>query len=301
MEDIAELRTWLTDELGPAALDVWGWLSQLPSEARVLGSGPRPGCLHVASLLAGGYSGRGHTSIVGLDDSRFPGAGSQDPLLLDWERARIHDELPTAAAQLEERVRDFQGLLARLRGKLTLSFPSHDLTDDRGKFPGSLLLTAYRLVSGTPDGSQEDFLEWLGSPVSFAPTDETFCLDMKDWWLRQLCGGEPIQDDRQLVLENFPHLAIGTQAREHRDSDAFTPYDGCVTQAGVDLDPTKAGGPVMSSYRFEMIGQCPLKYFFRDRQCLEVRSGRPVPAGKGGAASGVYGHGRSLLEKDRQR
>ncbi|MFV1967417.1 MAG: PD-(D/E)XK nuclease family protein [Pirellulaceae bacterium] len=261
--DITELRSWLGVDTDPAALDVWAWFSQLPSEARVLGSGPRPGCLHVASLLSGGHSGRDHTYIIGLDDGRFPGAGSQDPLLLDWERTRISDKLPTAVSQLEERVRDFHRLLARLRGKLTLSFASHDLTDDRSKFPGSLLLTAYRIISSTPEGSQEEFLKWLGSPVSFAPTDDTFCLDMKEWWLRQLCAGEPIQDDRQLVLRSFPHLARGDAVLERRASSDFTPYDGCVEQAGSDLDPTKADGPVMSSGRFEMIGQCPLKFFFR--------------------------------------
>ena len=247
VEDMTDLRRWLGDEVDFAGIDIWAWLSQLPAEARVLGSGPQPGRLHVAGLLSGGHSGRSHTYIVGLDDSRFPGAGSQDPLLLDGERTKISDALPTAASQLEERLADFHRLLARLRGRLTLSFASHDLADDRDKFPSPQLLAAFRVVAGNREGSQEDFLKWLGRPVSFAPTDDAFCLDMKDWWLRQLCTGEPVREADRLVLQSFPHLARGNEALGRRGSNEFTPYDGRVEQAGLDLDPTGPNGPVMSS------------------------------------------------------
>ena len=98
VEDITDLQRWV-DEDDTAGLDAWEWLSNLPAQARVLGSGPRPGKLHVASLASGGHCGRPHTYIVGLDDGRFPGAGSQDPLLLDEERQRISEKLPTVAAE----------------------------------------------------------------------------------------------------------------------------------------------------------------------------------------------------------
>ena len=108
------------------------------------------------SSWPGGHSGRPYTFIVGLDDSRFPGAGSQDPLLLDGERHSISESLPTAASELEEKIDDFYRLLARLRGKVVLSFPGRDVSDDREKFPSPLLLAAYRVVSGNREGTQED-------------------------------------------------------------------------------------------------------------------------------------------------
>lgn len=262
IEDITELRSWLDDASDPAAIDVWSWLSDLPREARVLGSGPRPGCLHVAGVSNGGYTGRGHTFLVGLDDGRLPGGGSQDPLLLDWEREKICPELPTAAGQLAERLSDFYHLVARLRGKVTLSFSSRNLADDKEKFPSSLLLSAWRIVAGDREGSQEDFLKWLASPVSFAPANGQYALDLKDWWLQQLCVGEPVQEAEQLVLASYPHLAQGRDATEHRSSAEFTVFDGRVEQAGADLDPTRDKGPIMSSGRLEMIGQCPLRFFF---------------------------------------
>jgi len=241
-------------------LEVWEWLAALPREARVLGSGPQPGRLHVASVGFGGHSGRPFTYIVGLDDTRFPGTGSQDPLLLDAERRRISKELPTAADDLEEKIDGFCRLLARLRGKVVLSFSGHDLVDNRQKFPSPLLLTAYRIVSGNHEGTQEDFLAWLGPPASFAPSEDE---SSSDWWLHQLCGGPPIHDAERLVLKNFPHLAAGKETTAQRSSRKFTPYDGRVELAGIDLDPCASDGPVMSSGRFEMIGRCPLQFFFR--------------------------------------
>ena len=71
---------WLARCEGTSGVDIWQWLQMLASQTPVLGSGPRPGRLHVAGLLAGGHSGRGHTFILGnaspmIDEvvvSRFP-------------------------------------------------------------------------------------------------------------------------------------------------------------------------------------------------------------------------------------
>jgi ATP-dependent helicase/nuclease subunit B len=270
VEEITDLRSWLDDSADPAAIDVWTWLTDLPREARVLGSGPRPGCLHVAGIPGGGHSARSHTFLVGLDDGRFPGGGSQDPLLLDWERERISKELPTAAGQLAERLSDFHHLVARLRGTVTFSFSSRDLADDRDKFPSSVLLSAWRIVSGNREGSQEEFLKWFANPVSFAPADAEHALDLKDWWLQQLCVGEPVREAEQVVLTSYPHLARGREAQRHRSSADFTVFDGQVAQAAKDVDPTGDNGPVMSSGRLEMLGICPLRFFFRHGLGIEL-------------------------------
>ncbi len=46
-----------------AELDVWQWLEELPVESHILASGPKPGCIHVASLDHGGHSGRRHLFV----------------------------------------------------------------------------------------------------------------------------------------------------------------------------------------------------------------------------------------------
>ncbi|MHC4506398.1 MAG: PD-(D/E)XK nuclease family protein, partial [Planctomycetota bacterium] len=232
-------------------------------EARIEGSGPRPGCLHVAHALSGGHSGRPHTFVVGLDDARFPGAGLQDPLLLDGERRRLSRDLPTASARLGESTAEFARMLARLRGNVTLSFPCRDLVDDRETFASPVVTAAYRILSGDRRGDQAELDGWLGAPASFAPDGPERALDESEWWLWRLCGPESTADPAALVEKRFGHLARGRKALERRRALEFTVYDGHVPDAGSWLDPTSARGRVMSATSLETLARCPRAYFFR--------------------------------------
>lgn len=262
VEEIEQMRRWVSQAEGDLSHDFWAWLAALADQVRIGGSGPRPGCLHVAHALSGGHSGRPVTFIVGLDDSRFPGAGLQDPLLLDQERRTLSPQLPTAADELKGKLQRFARLLARLRGHVTLSYCSHDLADDREMFPSPVILAAYRILSGKHDGDQSDLLQWLPPPASFAPQVHQRCLDEADWWLWRLCGSEPVAGILELATQHFPHLGRGRRADAHRAAEKFSNFDGAVAEAGADYDPTKPDGPVLSASSLEMIGRCPLAYFF---------------------------------------
>ncbi len=263
LAEMRDLQYWIGLADGPVSLDVREWLTALPAEVQVLGSGPRPGRMHVAHVATGGHSGRAHTFIIGLDDGRFPGSGLQDPLLLDRERGQLSRYLPTAARRVGETRHAFARLLGRLRGRLTLSFPCLDLHDGRELFPSSILLAAYRILSGNLEADQSAMLSALEPPASFAPDREERCLDESEWWMWRLCDGQAGDKAMEIVLRRYPHLARGREAAAHRASHAFTVFDGRVPQAGQDLDPTRADGPVLSGSRLEMLGRCPRAFFFR--------------------------------------
>ena len=245
--------------------NIWDWLADLPERVHLLGSGPRPGRIHVAPALSGGHSGRERTFILGLDDGRFPGAGLQDPILLDIERGRLSDRLNTAAGDLSRKKDQLGLLLARLRGRVTLSYSCRNLVRDAEMFPGGVVLSAFRLVSGIRDGDQTQLDIWLGPPQTFAPAPGARCLDRSEYWLRLLCGPGRPQNREELVATLFPHLGRGAKAVEERDGTLFGPYDGLVDRAGLEpgLNPFRAEGPVMSAQRLEQLGRCPRGYFFR--------------------------------------
>ncbi len=263
LEEIQGLEGWLAEDGDDVALDVWHWFADLPGQLRVLGSGPRAGALHVDHVRSGGHSGRPHTFIVGLDDSRFPGAGIQDPLLLDSERRNLSSALPTAASRLEQTIEDFARLLARLRGQLTLSYCCHNVVDDREMFPSPLLLAAFRVLSGRPEADQSDLLAAVDAPVSFAPATPDGCLTLNEWWLWRLCGPETVEGAGDLIQQRFPHLAQGSLACVQRQSDEFTVYDGCVPAAASRLDPTADEGRVVSASALQTLGKCPLQFFYQ--------------------------------------
>lgn len=262
-EDIAGLLQRLAVGDVTTSIDVGEWLRALPHEARVLGSGPRPGALHVSALHSGGHSGRPFTYVVGLDDGRFPGAGLQDPLLLDTERQKLSDRLGTSAKRVQDNLRRMSQLLARLRGEVTLSYSCWNLLEDRDQFPSSAVLGAFRILSGNRAGDQSDLLGWLPPSASFAPDAADKCLDEAEWWLWRLCGPEVVDQAEELVARRFPHLGRGREAGRQRFGAEITAYDGFVPDAGADHDPTSANGPVMTSGKLETLGRCPLAYFFR--------------------------------------
>jgi hypothetical protein len=261
MEEIDDVMSCWGDE--EYAFDAGDWLAALLGEAHIGGSGPMPGCLHVAELSSGGHSGRPHTFIVGLDDRRFPGPGLEDPVLLDRERRRLSQSLPTAAASLRERLDALNLLLARLRGTVTLSYCCQDLADGSEMFPSPVVLSAFRILSGQPEGDHADLLRWLPPAASFAPDKSEKALADSEWWLWRLCGSGPIADAQALVAECYPSLGRGYRALAQRASDRFTVYDGSLAPPPADLDPTADNGPIMSVRRFETLGRCPLAYFFQ--------------------------------------
>ncbi|MBY0524624.1 MAG: PD-(D/E)XK nuclease family protein [Gemmataceae bacterium] len=261
--EVRDMARWLGADKEPTTIDVRAWLAELPGACRVLGQGPRPGCLHVAHVLTGGHSGRPHLAVVGLDDTRFPGAGLPDPLLLDGERRRLSLELPTAVGQLRRKLDTFARLLSRHHASVTLSYSGAGLRDDRELFPSPVVMGTYRLLSGHAAGDQADLVTWLGTPASFAPSRPEGCLDESEWWLWRLCGTEEVIGATELIAACFSHLGRGFEAARQRVDSAFTAFDGLVPEAGRANDPLAADGPVMSSHRLETLGRCPRAYFFR--------------------------------------
>ena len=262
-EELDEMAHWLGRAGVGAAADIRGWLAALPAETRIGGSGPRPGCLHVDHLRSGGHSGRPQTFIVGLDDGRFPGAGLQDPLLLDVERARLDATMPTAAGNLEQAVQGFKRLLGRLRGSATLCWPSRDVVDDGERFPSQVVLDAFRLAHAAPEADQRDLARAAGTPASFAPADPARALDPAEWRLWRFTGETVVVNADEMLERDAPHLVRGLAAAAQRASAAFTAWDGRVPLAGADLDPTAPTGKVLSSNGLETAGACPRKFFYR--------------------------------------
>lgn len=258
LDKISELETCLC-EVGSTGFDIEAWLANLPASVRVGGQGPMPGCIHVSNIKRGGHSGRPNTFIVGMDDTRFPGAGLQDPLLLDAERVAMSPDLTTAGRRIDMKAQGFTSLTARLRGRVTLSYCCRSLTDDREMFPSRALVSACRGVGGEPVTR----IKFSDPPASFSPGKEGRCIDMTEWWLWRMCAGNPVENPKQMIGENFANLSRGLAATDARASDEFTEYDGFVPEAGLANDCTAPDGPAISPSRLETFARCPMEYFFK--------------------------------------
>lgn len=260
LTDIRAMQQWLPQLGEPTKAQMTAHLETLAERKRILGSGPRPGKLHVAHVLSGGHSGRAQTFVLGLDDGRFPGHATQDPILLDSEREQLSAALLRSGEVVERSVDDFIRTLTRTEGQLTLSYPCWDLADDRQRFPSPLFLAAYRINTGHQEADQEEVQRALEPPCSFVDSERW--LDETEWWLAQLTGPERIADAKKTIDQRFPHLAAGQLAADSRLEDKLTAYDGFVPAAGSALDPRESNKPVSAS-GLETAGRCALSYFFR--------------------------------------
>jgi len=262
--EIAEMKQWLGKHPESDARDMVEWLAGLADTLVVMGSAPRPGCLHVASIATGGHSGRPHTFIVGLDEGRFPGPGRSDPVLPDAERASLSDALDLAAAATAQARTEFWRLLGRLRGDVHLSYPCRELVEQSERFPSPLLLEVYRRREAAPLATLAEFIQAVaGETESFVPRDPSAALGQAEWWLARLGDSPSLPAVRQAISGHGPLLAQGLVAEEARRSDSFTAWDGNVPAAGPVLDPTNPEGRIASAHSLETLGACPRRFFFR--------------------------------------
>ena len=252
----------------PAPLEVSAArLSEAVGALHVVPERPRPGRIHFAEFRTGGFSGRSHTLVIGLDEKRHPGQGREDPVLSDEERRGINETavaaLPLAPDRSAENAVALQTCVARLRGQLTFGYSGFNLRDlaNPGEvFPSPFLLDVYRSASGAGEADYGRLAEATGEGEGFVP-ELARALDETEWWLARI-GDRRGPDAEDAVAKLYPWLSDGLAAEAARCSDTLTPWDGVFSAPAPELDPRVNGQP-MSASRIQMLAECPFGYFLQ--------------------------------------
>ena len=219
------------------------------------------GYLHLSDVEHGGLTGRPHTFVVGLDAERFPGAGLQDPMLPDALRRALDPvALPSSADRLAAHRFDLAATLARLRGRVTLSWSAWDPVQAREIAPAPVLLHAFRIARRSPHASFEEMVRDLGDAASAVP--RAGLLDQADLWLDALSRDGILLDGQGAVRDAFPALAAGSDALAALAGDVATPHHGLV-RPRPGLDPRRDPDFVLSASALEALGTCGLRFLYR--------------------------------------
>ena len=237
---------------------------------------PRPGHLHACRLHQTAYSGRPHLFVVGLEEGRVFPTASEDPVLLDAERAGISPALRLSSDRIDEAV---YGVLSRLAGwgeqpsnvaghgpatrgprTAVFSYSCRDTREFRETYASWLMLQAFRLHQGDRTASYQQMKGALGEPVSSLPTEREAAATGAGWWLRTVVG----TGDRGVsaVEESFAPIGRGRAAEAQRESGQFTMFDGHVPEAGKILDPCVSGN-AFSVTELEGAATCPYRFFLK--------------------------------------
>jgi CRISPR/Cas system-associated exonuclease Cas4 (RecB family) len=222
------------------------------------------GRVHLAGFFTGGLACRAATFVVGLDASAGAADGGSDPLLTDADRHLLNqlsgDPVPplaTSAERAAEARHELAALLARLRGRVTLSYAAWDAAEGRASSPAPELLQVVRHREGSGTRGYRELRAALG-PLACAVPRAGRRLDAADAWLAALTPDGRLRDGRSAVRTAFAGLRRGVAAAEARTGAAATAYHGVVTQNGYAHLPE-----AFSASALETLGACPRRYFYR--------------------------------------
>ena len=261
-EHVAELRA--LGAFDCSLHDALRFIRERVETLQVAPDRPRPGHLYVCRLQQAGYSGRPHVFVVGLEEGRVFPAASEDPVLLDSERGALSPALRRSADRIDEAVWAVLSRLATLSAgadaSVTLSYSTRDTREFRETYASWLMLQAFRLQQGDPTASYQTMKTALGEPVSCVPATRERAATEAVWWLRSVLGSEA--PGVAVVEQAFGSLAAGRAAAAHRESSAFTEFDGFVPDAGKVLDPCAAQN-AFSVTDLESAAECPYRFFLK--------------------------------------
>ncbi|MFB6248424.1 MAG: PD-(D/E)XK nuclease family protein [Salinibacter sp.] len=237
---------------------------------RVQAEAPRPGHVHILPLESVGYGDRSHLYVVGLDSTTFDAPLPENGLLQESDHRALvasFDAEDEAEAQpptpADEALWRADRALRRHRGPTSYYARLFDVEAGEERDPSALFLQREQ-AAGASGG---------GRVVGLVPPADAPALSDGDRWLaayraarRDADGAGPGDSGsaRTRLHDTYPWIADGEAARQARQADRYTAYDGLLP-AGTypDLALFDAEDRPLSASRLETLAEAPYVYFLK--------------------------------------
>ncbi|MFF2450386.1 PD-(D/E)XK nuclease family protein [Neobacillus sp. NPDC058068] len=260
LDEIDKILPYADESL--SSYDLFEKVKDLLLSVRINQSRPKPGHLHVSSYRDGIYNSRSTVFIAGLDNKKFPGNSSEDPLLLDMERVQLGNRLPLLREKGQINLYTLLQVLAQSTGTVTFSYCNFDINNNRVVNPAFVFLQCYRLITGNKDA---EFKELTSLPSAIIAND---IFEDKDYWNEKLTSDDSIQLDEE-ILDHFQNVKYGIEAETARNTNSFSEFDGLVQIDARQYDPRLNPEKTMSAGKLETLAKCSYSYFLKE--VLRVR------------------------------
>lgn len=216
-------------------------------------------------------------AILGLVERSFPSPASQDPLLLDAERAEISRilgrDLPPRAAGPDPEPEQFALACAAAGESLVLSYPRAEAGSSRTRLPSYF----YRRAASQLEGKtvQIDRIEALPARIfSRVPAGRLGAaipeesIDLAEYDYSLLAANRERAGEILAVLQ--PATNRGREAYRQRRTRTLTAYDGIIGKEAAALLQSRGPlGRIVSPTDLEAYATCPFRYFLSRVLCLE--------------------------------
>jgi len=283
------LAEWSRVGCGPIAVhDLVDVLSDLADEQLTEPKDFHPEGVRVLPLHRVRGLGFDHVFLLGVDRDRLPARAGGDPYLSEADRLVLRQHVantvdtpagylpPLRLAAEEETIQreDLEALVGAARESLTLSTQRADASG-REKSPSLWLRHFGRALAGSERVHEIMKSHWFRAEP-WSPPERLRARYDKDRPLSlsealALGGFEGGPDGLAQLAADIGGVDLGRSCEFLTIKDSFAPrQDGGFRFDAVRLADAVDGDESMSVSQFEMLGSCPLKFFFRHR--LRVRA-----------------------------
>jgi len=213
--------------------------------------------------------------VPGLAENLFPAKITEDPLLLDEQRAALDHDLELRQQRAARERLALELAVGAARRRLVLSYPRVDVERARPRVPSFYALEAMRAGEGHLPGfaalakrASQVRPARLGWP---APADEAEAIDEAEYDLAVLGGLVGKDEDATLgaatyLLEANVHLARALRARARRWLKRWTPADGLVEPSALAreaLEKHQLSARAFSPTALQHYAACPYRFFLQ--------------------------------------
>jgi len=251
LEELGEIEKTETPEKRPSLSALAGRVREMLMEHTLDASVPRPGALYVAPIDRAGHAGRKALYVVGMDEASFPPSASEDPILLDDDRAELTPRLELMRDKPAAQTWHLLRLLGQAAGHVTLTAAVTTFAEGGERYPSSLFIQLAQQLSPTEEPDDA-----LGPTWTLTRATHTPLTDTQWFWAHR---AQALQD---VAARHYPALARGGEALRQRTADVFTAFDGALGQATPELVPG-ANDTIFSSSGLETLTGCPYRFFLR--------------------------------------
>lgn len=223
---------------------------------------PEPGKVHFSGIDDGGYSGRYHTYIVGMDEINWSVKSRQDSILLDEERIRLSKNLKTSQVSIKEKLQERDSRFGSIRKNCTMSFCSFSPIENEGNYPAYEMLKVYRKKMAENQADMELLLQDLGEPIYFSGGASQVKSSDTEIWLQSLIGEtKDVSDGKTMIFAHYNAIANGQSAITSRKGLNVTTFDGFLNHG---LTKEDFGSLTFSATQLELFAACSLQFYFKN-------------------------------------
>lgn len=205
--------------------------------------------------------------VAGLSEGLYPGRQPGDALLPDPARTATGGALPALRDHLDRRHRHLLAAFAAAP-RVVASFPRGDLRHSNEHLPSRWLLPTLRALAGDPDLAATGWArvrEHTRDSPSYAGSllSTRHPATGQEWRVQAVASTRAQGGTLTAALPDDVAAVRAAVLLKARTGDAFTRFDGNLSDHAAELPDPTAPGQIVSATQLESWVSCPHSYFVR--------------------------------------